>query len=186
MLVMMVALPQVLTALGAAGMEPEERARPASRKASGSDVAPAGGFVQVFSFEELAGFLRKTSGLEGFLILSGEGLVVWRDLPARLQVDEIGARLQNMAADTSEITEGTGLARLRSSMFQTREHLVVVSELNQNFSLILFYNARTSLADCESRLTMLVRTAREFLQWKYPGLALAGTGASQTAVPTGT
>ena len=82
--------------------------------------------------------------------------------------------------------ETSGLARLRHSMLQTREHLIVYSELNQNFSLILFYNSRTSLADCESRLAIVSRTAREFLQWKYPGLSLSGASISQTSSPTGT
>lgn len=139
-----------------------------------------GGFVQVFSFEELSGVLRKSSGLEGFLIYNTEGLLVWRDLPLRLEVDDLVAQLSSSHAQLSGRVERGGLTRVSRLAMELRDHLVFVAPLNAGFGMVLVYSGRVSPADCFSRLGNVARTAREFLAWKYPALsggAAPGAGA---------
>lgn len=178
---MMIVAPQLIaTQAEGSGDSPSAASRDprASR-----DSAPAGGFVQVFSFDDLSGVLRKTPGLEGYIIHSSEGLVVWKELPMRLATDEVAARLVETASSLGNLAETNGLSRLKKTIVQTREHLLFVADLNPNFGMILIYSGRTKLADCDARIEILARTAREFLQWKYPGLTMASSTLSQTAVP---
>ncbi len=183
MVALMVTVPHILetfmpNVLGRGNAGPQERR-------GDVESSPAGGFVQAFSFDDLSGVIRKTPGLEGFLIFSQEGLVVWKDLPLRLETDEVTARLMQTTSNIGQVSEGGGLARLRRVFVQTREHLLCIVELNANFGMILVYNGRTKLAECEPRVDILGKTAREFLQWKYPGLSMSTTSMSRAAVPVG-
>lgn len=134
---------------------------------------PSGGFIQVFSFDELSGLVRKTQGLEGFLIFSREGFVVWNEVPHKFSVDQVAAVLMSAQQQLNSSLRNSGMTEIKKFVVESRDHLVFVSELNQNFGLILFYNQRTKLSDCENRLSVIDKTVKEFLQWKYPGLSLA-------------
>lgn len=136
------------------------------------DTNPTGGFIQVFSYEELAGIVRKTQGLEGFIITNHEGLIVWRDLPLRIEADELSARLMAQCARVGTVVDDGGLSRLKRLIVETRDHKIGVVELNANFGLILIYGSRASMSESDSRMSVVARTTREFLQWKYPGLAV--------------
>jgi predicted regulator of Ras-like GTPase activity (Roadblock/LC7/MglB family)/uncharacterized RDD family membrane protein YckC len=137
------------------------------------DSSPTGGFVQVFSYEELAGLIKKGHGVEGFIIYSNEGLVVWHDLPVRLNIDVLTAKVLNASVQMGNIMMENGLTKVRRVMVETREHAVFATTLNQNFGLIILFNGRTSPSEVSSRIAVITKSAREFLQWKYPSLPLA-------------
>ncbi len=155
------------------GNQPASNASARSSIRAVQEGKPSGGFIQVFSFDELTGLLRKTPGLEGFLIFSREGLVVWNDVPHKFSVDQVTAVLMSSQAQMSSSLRTSGMSEIKKFCVESKDHLVFVSELNQNFGLILFYNQRTKLSECENKLTVLDKTVKEFLQWKYPGLSLA-------------
>lgn len=153
-------------------------ARPAPRPADTPIKASAtGGFVQVFSYEELAAQLRKTQGLEGFILFSAEGLVVWRDLPMRIEVDGLVARTLSLTGQMGHLVESSGLARVRRVMIESKEHFLFTTSLSSNFGLLLVFNSRVPPEDILARVGFVSKTAREFLQWKYPALTLAAPGA---------
>ena len=146
-----------------------------ARPAGISEVTAKGGFVQVFSFEELSGVLHKSTGLEGFLIYNNEGLLVWRDLPLRLEVDDLVAQLSSAHHQLSGRIERGGLTRISRLAIELRDHLVFVAPLNAGFGMVLVYSSRVSPAECFGRLGNVARTTREFLQWKYPALSGGAT-----------
>jgi len=148
------------------------------RLAPAPEHSAKGGFVQVFSFEELSGVLRKSTGLEGFLIYNNEGLLVWRDLPMRLEVDDLVAQLSSSHHQLSARVERGGLTRVSRLAIELRDHLVFVAPLNAGFGIVLVYSGRVSPADCFARLGNVARTAREFLQWKYPALSGGATSGA--------
>lgn len=142
--------------------------------ASGSmESVPTGGYVQVFSFEELAAQLKKSPGLEGFIINNDEGFIVWRDLPMNLDADVLTARVVESTRSLGSLMAGSGLSRVRRVGIESRDHTLYAGPLNQSFGLILIFSARSSAEETQSRVQMLMKTAREFLQWKYPALPLA-------------
>lgn len=132
--------------------------------------AVVSGSVQLFSYDELQAFFRKAPGLEGFLIYSAEGLVQWRDIPFKLDADEFAARLMTSLDGTGALVEGFGLTRMRNLVIEAKEHLIFSVSLNGNFGLVLIFSSHTSPEECWSRVSNLSKSAREFLEWKYPGL----------------
>ncbi|MEQ8821232.1 MAG: roadblock/LC7 domain-containing protein [Sumerlaeia bacterium] len=148
-----------------------------------SDSNPSGGFIQVFSYDELTAVIRKSHGLEGFIIYNNEGLIVWRDLPIRLESDRLVAKLMALHDQLADVVEASSLSRVRKVMVESREHLVFITPLNQNFGMIMVYNQSTTPSESFTRLAVIAKTTREFLQWKYPGLPVtASMTQSQMAI----
>lgn len=140
---------------------------------SGMDSNPTGGFVQVFSFEELGAQIKKCHGLEGFVIYSNEGLVVWRDLPMRIDLDVLTAQVLKHSMGLGALFSDSGLTKVRRVMVESREHFLFATTLNQNFGLILLFSGRVAPEEILARIAVLAKTTREFLQYKYPALPLA-------------
>jgi predicted regulator of Ras-like GTPase activity (Roadblock/LC7/MglB family) len=193
MLVLAVAMPHILEACAPELVSPELRDRlgsaapaqvaPTTRPGGSSlDTIPSGGFIQVFSYDELTGVVRKTQGLEGFLVYSSEGLIVWRDLPMRIDADALMARVRSLGHRLADAIETEGLTAARRVMVETKDHLLFVTELNPNFGVILIYNSQVSIAECSQRVGVVAKTVREFLQWKYPGLPVTPSLQSELKI----
>jgi len=138
------------------------------RQAVHASASPTGGFIHVFTFEELSAVIRKSQGLEGFIIASGEGLPVWRDLPPRINAEILTAQLAAAGQRAGDALSASGFPRSTSLLVESREYLVYASPLDANFALILVFNTRVSAAECLARTAIVARTAREFLNSKYP------------------
>jgi predicted regulator of Ras-like GTPase activity (Roadblock/LC7/MglB family) len=180
MVVLLLAGPYLLAAIFPDLLGEEEAAKlggtsaPTTRPATQTlDASPSGGFVQVFSFEELAGVLKKSHGIEGFVIYSNEGLVVWHDLPLRINIEALTGRLLDASIRIGNVMQGSGLTKVRRVMVETKEHFVFATTLNQNFGIMMVYNGRVAPEEVLSRIAVVAKTSREFLQWKYPSLPLA-------------
>ncbi len=179
-------LPEAVAPEMTAKLEAQDRpGRRASRDAIAMQqpqTSATGGFVQVYSYEELAGVLRKTQGLEGFVIFSSEGLVVWRDLPMRIELDSLVARTLSLMDQFGGLMDSSGLTRVRRVMVESKDHLLFMTPLNLNFGLLMLFSTRTPTEEILGRVGFISKTTREFLQWKYPALPLA-TGLSQERNP---
>lgn len=136
------------------------------------DASPTGGFIQVFSYAELSGQLGKIPGIEGFILVSNEGLVVWREFPLRIDMDSLASRFLSHSDLVSGFVEKAGLTKVRRVMVESREHFLFSTTLDQNFSLILIFNSSVSSESIMSRIAVITKTCREFLQWKYPSLPI--------------
>ncbi len=172
------AIPELIGREEALGLRGERPGPSPARSSLGPGTAPmetvpTGGFIQVFSFEELAGVIKKCPGLEGFIIYNEEALVVWEDLPVNLDTDRLTPLLVTTATGLGALMIETGVGRTRRLLVDCPNHQILLTTLNQTFGLILFFNGRTPPDEVHGRISMLARTAREFLQWKYPGLPLA-------------
>jgi predicted regulator of Ras-like GTPase activity (Roadblock/LC7/MglB family) len=146
------------------------------------DSNPTGGFIQVFSFDELTAQFKKNPGLEGFVIYNEEGLVVWKDFPLKLNIEELTSQLMVKTEQLSQVTYNGGLSRVQRIILQNRDHYLMTATLNQNFGLMVMFNSRTSVNEVTARIDIIVKTAREFLQWKYPSLPLS-TGMTRDQIP---
>lgn len=149
-------------------------------------ASPTGGFVQVFSFDELTATIRKVQGLEGFILYNEEGLIVWRDLPMRIEADAVVAKVLSLNNQYAGLMEASGLTRVRRVMVESREHFLFSTPLNQTFGLILLFNSRVPSEDILSKVGYVSKTAREFLQWKYPALPITtGLSTDRNPMPVG-
>lgn len=146
------------------------------------DTSPTGGFIQVFSYQELSAQLKKNPGLEGFIIYNDEGLVVWQELPLKIDTEALTCRLMSLNGGIGRLMLESGLSRVRRCLIESRDHHVLATTLNQNFGIILIYNGRTPITQVYSRISVICKSAREFLQWKYPALPMA-TGMTRDRIP---
>lgn len=149
------------------------------RQAVHDAASPKGGFIQVFSYEELSGVIKKSPGLEGFVILSSEGLPVWRELSPRLNGETLTALLAGARERAGEAMQAGGLGKGSGMLVENRDHLVYVTSLDSNFGLVLVYNTRVPASECLARTGILSKTTQEFLQWKYPALPPMAAGVSR-------
>lgn len=132
--------------------------------------SPTGSFIQVYSWDELSAIVRKTPGLEGFAVLSNEGLVVWRDLPIRIDLEAMAARLAAGGAACGAVVQEAGLGEARRVALESDQHAVHLASLDGSFTLLLVGRTAASEPEFQSRMGVAVATVREFLRWKYPGL----------------
>lgn len=155
---------------GSPAAKPQAPSMADIRQTVHDSAAPKGGFIQVFSYEELAGVIKKSPGLEGFVIQSAEGLPVWRDLPPRINAETLTAMLAGARVRAGNALAAGGLGKGSGLLVESRDHMVYAVSLDANFGLLLVYNTRVSATECLARTGVLTKTAREFLQWKYPVL----------------
>ena len=148
------------------------------------ESTPSGGFIQVFSYEELAATIRKSPGLEGFVIVSGEGLIVWRDWPIRIDVEFLAAHTVRHSQDMGDLMLEAGLSRVRRMLIEGRDHTLFCTPISSNFSLILIFGGRVPAQDIFARIPVLAKTTREFLQWRYPSLGVRSHGPAREAGET--
>ena len=158
-----------------------QAASAAQAKQGGLEMSPTGGFIQVFSFEELASMMKKSHGLEGFVIYSNEGLVVWKELPVQVQLDTLVAKISAEANQLGQLMQDNGLSKVRRLMLESREHYLFATTLNQNFGVMLLFSGRSAPEEIFSRIGVLAKSTREYLQWKYPALAISGASARDKA-----
>ncbi len=151
----------------------EAMERVAGQGANGAgafSIQPTGGAIQVFGFDELQSIFRKSTGMEGFILYTSEGLVLWKDMPIRMNVELLVARLQSQCDGLTGTVEDFGLTRARKVIVDSREHFLLNTRLNNNFSLIMLFSNQVDIAAAWNRLAIMAKTSREFLQWRYPAL----------------
>jgi len=147
---------------------------------------PVGGFIQVFSLQELQSIFRKSVGMEGYIIYTSEGLVLWKDFPIRLDVEALAAQAAASTEATAATMEGFGLSRVRRVVVEAREHNIFQTRLNPNFGLIMLFSSSVRIEDCWSRMSILARTTQEYLHWKYPDLGAFRPSPAAEAAPAET
>lgn len=177
-------LPDLLGEVALRELEGTPSAKSSGPSRGAHETAPAGGFIPVTSYEELAAVVKKGHGIEGFIIISSEGLVVWKDFPLRVDLDAFVARFAGHAHGISGLMEQTGLTKVRRVMVESREHFFFTTTLNQNFGLILIFNGRVSAEEVTGRVPVIAKTCREFLQWKYPALPARNFVPRETPLET--
>lgn len=150
-----------------------------------SQAEPVGGSIQVFSFQELQSIFRKSVGMEGFIIFTSEGLVLWKDMPIRLDVEALVARTNTLAEAMGGTVESFGLNRVRKVVLESRDHYLFQTRLNPNFGLIMVFASGAKIEDCWVRLGIMAKTTKEYLQWKYPNLGTL-RDLTHTQVPSET
>ncbi len=130
-------------------------------------ASPVGGFIRVDSFSELGRLLSNLIGIEGYILYTREGLILWQDCQLRLDAEKVIAsflkewrchRLNDLAAGFDE--------PLRI-ITQTSEHTFIHVIFTRHFSGILIFRPDANMSDILNRLKYLERTAKEFLETRY-------------------
>ena len=128
---------------------------------------PLGGFIKVYSFPDLQACFRKIIGLEGFVIYSNEGLLMWNDLDIRFDIENLIIRFMFANKDLDITASRYGLREIERLIITTTEHFVFNIKLGKRFFLLAFFNNKSPTQEVFSKIDMMIMTTYEFLRSRY-------------------
>jgi predicted regulator of Ras-like GTPase activity (Roadblock/LC7/MglB family) len=139
-------------------------------RSTAPDVTPVGGFIRLYTFEELGCLFLNVMGIEGYILYTHEGLVLSKDCQLRFDVDRLVAisllEWNNHRAAQLKI----GFDEPERIIFQTTEHNFIHVSFNQGFFGIFIFKRNADMEEVLNRLGPLTRSARELLEMKYSPL----------------
>ncbi|OPZ18148.1 MAG: hypothetical protein BWZ10_01076 [candidate division BRC1 bacterium ADurb.BinA364] len=159
-------LPGALSAeaMKAIGMASARRGGAGSKAESEAQAMPLGGFMQIFSYEELTRALDRIVGLEGFMLYSDEELNLWSHFGVDLDVEAAAVSSNRALLQTEAWTEGIGLSAPQKILVETNEHFLFNLPIGAHSRLLLFFTADAPAADTLQKIEMIQRTVLEFLR----------------------
>jgi predicted regulator of Ras-like GTPase activity (Roadblock/LC7/MglB family) len=134
----------------------------------------------IYSFPELDRYLDKVVGLEGHLLLSDEGLVMWSRLPWHAEPEDLGAALVRWMAGASVLT-APSMPGPRPAMVHSGDHWIVSVPLREDATAHLFFTERltaSQIAPAALRAAEAVRSLFNFRLAKGAPRASAASNLS--------
>lgn len=126
--------------------------------------------MQLDSFEDLAGFLKKISGLVGFVLFDKAGESLWSDVP-----DEEPFNPTLFANRFSRLTEAVSNALTQleivppdRSFVGTNNYKIFFVKPNDSYGLIVLVSKETLFQKFYNKLDLIQKCVDEFLRKKYP------------------
>jgi predicted regulator of Ras-like GTPase activity (Roadblock/LC7/MglB family) len=137
-----------------------------SEQAGGSvgSSAPIGGYMQVYSYQELTEAFRKIVGLEGFMLYTSEGLNLWSHFEIAVDEETLALASSQALQDADRFTGQIRCGRTDRAFYQTLNHIVFNMSVTDEVRLLLFFTPEIHVSDVVSRIDLLKRTALEFFQ----------------------
>lgn len=135
-----------------------------------SDVTPVGGFIRVYTFEELGRLFLNMMGIEGYILYSIEGLILWKDCQLRFDMDKLVAVSLMEWNQHRTAQQKIGFNEPERLISQTAEHNFVHVPFNQSFFGIFIFKRNADMDGVLNRLQPLARSACELLEMKYSPL----------------
>ena len=132
-----------------------DQARPAAEPGSrehGGLSNPAGGFVQVFSYQELVEAMRKIAGLKGFLLYDSEGLPVWSHFDMDLSVDSAAAYSNQALADARAWVERLRLRDLEMALVAASGLILCNLMITRHERLLLLFSRDVPIRETMTRI----------------------------------
>ena len=134
------------------------------------ETSPAGGFIRVYSFSELGCLLSNLIGMEGYILYTREGLVLWQDCQLRLDAEKLVASfIKEWRCHRVNDLE-VGFDEPLRIITQTSEHTFIHAVFTRDFYGILIFRPDAHMSELLSRLKYLERTAKEFLETRYSSI----------------
>ncbi len=147
-----------------------EAYKPMSAVSFHSEGAPVGGFVRVYTFPEMGQLLSNMTGIEGYVIYSWEGLVIWQGLRVRFDAERLAVSSQREWRHFREVQVALGLGEAEKLIAQTPEHYFIHLSLAPKFFAVLLFRRDVEIGDVLGRLKYIERTAQELFSMKYSPL----------------
>ena len=133
-----------------------------------SESIPLGGFIRVYGFLELGRLFSNLIGIEGYILYTWEGLVLWQDCQLRLDMEKVVSCFMK-EWDCHRVNDlAIGFDEPLRIVTQTNEHSFIHVMFNRDFSGIFIFRPDAHMSEILGRMKYLDRTAREFLATRYP------------------
>lgn len=150
--------------LSSAKSEPKRQEAHAADHAQSAAMQPF-----IYEFEELERYYNKVIGLEGFVILSNEGLIIWERMPWRDQSAAMSGRLARWLMSCSSISTPRPLSKLDTATVQAHDRWAVAVTICDGATLVLFFTERLSTTQVAQTTPRLAEAARSLFAYRYGG-----------------
>ncbi|MCX7016850.1 MAG: hypothetical protein NTW86_30550 [Candidatus Sumerlaeota bacterium] len=146
--------PRLLTPEAAAAIldPPRPAIMEAPAREHGGLSSPAGGFVQVFSYQELTESMRKIAGLKGFLIYDSEGLPVWAQFDMDLSANAAAAYSNQALAEARAWIERLYLRDLEMALVTVSGLILCNLMITRHERLLLLFSRDVSIRETMTRI----------------------------------
>lgn len=132
-----------------------------------SGAAPSGGFVHLFNFNELGRQLTNIIGMEGFVLYTWEGLILWENCPLRVDKEKLAVRSLFEWQHLKDSQRDTGFGEPGTFISETPDHRFIHVAFDSRFFGVMILKKEADLGDILNRLSLQERSIREFLDMRY-------------------
>ncbi len=126
--------------------------------------APVGGYMQVYSYDELTEAFKKIVGLEGFMLYTSEGLNLWSHFEIAVDEEALALASNDAIKDADRFTNRIRCGVSQRSFYQTMNHSVFNMSLTDEVRMLLYFTPEIPVAEVVNKIDLMKRTALELLQ----------------------
>ncbi|MBN1477176.1 hypothetical protein JXA47_10515 [Candidatus Sumerlaeota bacterium] len=119
----------------------------------------------IYSFKELEGFLIKMSGLEGFVMLSPEGLVIWQTVPWAAEAEALSGSLSRWLMGINRLIAPESAPR--GAIVQSEKHWIAMTSLPGEIALNLFFTETLTSAQVVHATDRAREAAEALLTYRF-------------------
>jgi hypothetical protein len=128
----------------------------------------------IYSFADLERYYEKVVGLEGFVILSGEGLIIWTRLPWSLESAHLAGSLSRWSLAGSLVGTHASGDLPRAALLLSDHHWLVSVPLPLGATLHLYFTESLSASKVAQTSVRLTEAARSVFAYRQGGGVPAG------------
>ncbi len=129
-----------------------------------ANALPVGGYVQVYSYEELVEFLKKIVGIEGFLFYSDEGFALISHFPFAINQETAAVASNQMLEQVQSWGTQLHVDRMDRFIVETADHYVVNASVLPRVRFLAYFTRSTPVEVVLNRVELIRRTSAEFMR----------------------
>jgi hypothetical protein len=119
----------------------------------------------IYSFTELESYLTKMSGLEGFVMLSTEGLVIWQTVPWATEAETLSGSLSRWLISATRLISPETIPR--GALVQSERRWIAMASLPGEISLNLFFTETMTSAQVAHATDRAREAAEALLTYRF-------------------
>ncbi len=124
-------------------------------------------FSQILSLNALALCFGKFPYLEGLIISSGEGTILWKEAPNYIHAEMISGRFNQIIKESlraDHILHGSGITKI---IIETNRNTTLCVPLTRDFIVIFIFTKKISLNEIENKIKNFSLVLNEFIEREY-------------------
>lgn len=134
-----------------------------------TEGVPLGGFVKVYNLQELGRLISNVIGLEGYILYTSEGLVLWKELQLRFDEDKLVVLFQQEFDRIRTSQKEVGFGNPENIITQTKEHNFLHCRLSEKVLGIFIFKKESDIGAISERLQYITKSACDYFETRYQG-----------------
>ena len=131
---------------------------------------PVGGFIRVYSFEELGRLISNIVGVEGFVLYTWEGLVLWENCQLSFDMEKVVVTSQKAMDYLTATQDKIGMGAPSKVLTRTDDHYFLNVQFNDKFCGVIILKSDVNVGEILQKFSYIEKSATEFFEMKYSPL----------------